>query len=245
MQKKTARQSYELIRTIITKECESYLQLQLHQELSLLAPYEEIFTRHELLVPYKNYLQLFELLESLKKLFVLYDLSFASLTLQRLHRAISSLQSHYRSFQKRNDSAKAVFEHLFLYRSELLYHLNGEINRFKKKRTNKEYIQREIRLLERDKKALRYFYFKIFLQKYLRQKQTLQMRYRRLLNSYLFYFDLLIWNDAKKSTKITKRLFEMGFKELSTKAYIKHKLDLSLPYSVEYAKLQKMYRIYQ
>lgn len=244
MQKRTSRQSYELIYGIISDECDRYLQHLVKQELKQLAPYEEDITKHNLMQPYKNYMQEYELLESLKRLFMLYDSSFPSKTLQKLHRVVQTIWSHYRGFQKRNSSAKAVFENLFLYQSELYYHLNGEIARFKKKHLASKNLQKEIDLLEKDKKALRYFYFKIFSQKYRRQKRMLDKRYKIVLNCYVFHFDLLLWDDAKASVKIAQRLFEMGFREFSTGAYIKHKLSLSLPYSGEYQKLQKMYRNY-
>lgn len=242
---RTPSQSYELIKEIMTKECNGYLQKLLQKDLEILLPYEENITNNKLVTPYKDYLQADDLLESLMKLFMLYDASFPSSSLKRLHRTIQKFRSVFRSFQKRNASTLVHFEKFVEHHSELFVHLNQLINRFKKKHLASKNIQKEIALLEKDKKALRYFYFENFSHKYLHQKQVLEKRYKKVLNSYLFHFDLLLWDDAKSSTKIVQRLLETGFEELSTGEYIKHRLSLSLPYSIEYQKLKKIYRNYK
>lgn len=241
---RSEQESFQHIRAVIYKECEEFLKKIFAKEQTLCKPHLDFIKKNALSIPYKNYLQSLELFFTLYKLFSLHDQHFASPTLKKLYRDIETLASRYDFFKTNHTDPKKLFVRLKNAHSELFYYLHAEINRFKKKHSKSKHILNEIAILNQDLKELERYYYEIFYKMHRKSTHMQLENYKTVLNCYIYYAELLMWNEAKKSAKIVQMLLSSGVQGLSSRDFLKYKLSVVLPHTQKYQQYKKIYRNY-
>ena len=218
-----------------------FLDRKFQKETDTTNTHLEFIASNSLWVSYKDHLHSIELLDSLYKMFLLQDANFASDKLRKLYEDISAFWNDYRHFLEKSATKRYLFGD-FIHKYATLY--NSIHSQMENSEQNKTYNQEGFYTFYDDIKELRTIYLKIF-KSFLQTKKTiLSRRFKRILNTYLYYFDLTMWDEAKKSKKITTMLHQAGVKEYSTKGYIEYKLKYGIPHKEDYAYLHKIYRNY-
>ena len=239
---RTKKDSFIFIQEKITKESSAFIQEYIKEEYEVSQTHLDIINTYELLIPYENFFQLLKLHEGIYNLFLRYDPAFASKSLKKLSFNIQKVAKAFEEFKKKSEKPKRYLLQELKQRSDLFFLLSAELVRFKKKHSFSSNIQRELKILEEDKLQLEHFYFSIFKDLFLEEIRMLQMDFKLILNCYSYYFDILLWWDAKRSEKIIPKLTELGITEFSTQSYIRHKLATTHTYSTEYHYLTTLKR---
>ncbi len=237
-------EAYKLIHETISNECHTYLDDLFAHEKSLALNHDTFIKTHNLFIPHKNYIQAEFLFDKIYKVLQSNDAHFASKTTIRLYHDITKLKRAKREFDKKLNEQKQIFQKLFSYHSNVSYIITSDINLFKTKKSSSPIIQNEIKILKKIKKELHYHYYEIFTEIFFQKTLFLHHTLLKVLNCYLAYFELFMWEDAKKSSVIMQKFSLLHIPDLSTKAFLEYYLHNMPPYSQEYKNLQAIYRSY-
>jgi hypothetical protein len=95
-------------------------------------------------------------------------------------------------------------------------------------------------------KAMRAIYFEVFQNDYIDQGKEVINSLQNILNCKIYYLDRLLWIEAIESAPIWRSLKMLRIdKKINSKKYLEYRLGVALPYTQDYAYMQKCLRIYR
>lgn len=204
--------------------------------------FAQLAALHALLIPKENYTLVSDFLNKLFSHFKTLDPKFFNPTLKKLYFDTVRLQQLLLSLELETQNPKAVFQNRFLSFSPSFGMLKKEIAKRKNRSLptleEKQALNALVSASEEIKKAAYRRFSALFYKdaKYLRRKLL------EALNSKTFYFDRLLWIEARKSAVLSQHLKEIGF---STKEYILHSDDFLKTYTKNKNYFQNCLRIYK
>lgn len=152
------------------------------------------------------------------------DFKVIDILINNLHKDIIFLNQFYKNFMEKSKDSKAIYKHIFLKQNDGLDGIEKKIFKESKKFTETEVIELDDFLKEN--------FESIFTKNYESCKENLVT----IINTKTYYFDCLLWKEARKSQSIqdffkkSKRLETNLEEPLSTKIFIRQYLatiDLS------------------
>jgi len=236
---------YEHIKEIIQEESQKFVLEIFSFEFELVESHTNFIEENELFIPYENYLFTKEILLEIFKVLKMNDVEFASTTLAKLNKEIEFLDFKYKEFKKNIKNVKLLFSNNLASKSDIIYYLNSEIINFKKHKNLSENMQKELQSLEKMFYKFKHYYLLEFSDIYFEYKTYIEDSFKQILNSYLLYFEKLMWIEAKKSEKIVEKFNVLSIKNLDTKSYLIYQLKVMQPYSSKYNKYLKALRNYK
>ena len=244
-EERTPDESFELIGKCIEDESEEFLQSFFSEEISLCTYHMELIEENSFFVPYKNHIKMKTLIDKIFRLLKSYDEEFSSKTLLRLQKNIDYIWFKRREFDEKSTSVKQIFLKKTIMHSDILHFLKSQIILLKKKRDLSDLLKKQLDRLESDFDRLKQYYYQDFYDYFLEYKISLAEEFAQILNTYVFYFEKIMWEDAKSSKQIRKQFKKLNIKGLDTKHFVAYQLGIMHPYSNEYAKLLEIYRNYR
>lgn len=203
--------------------------------------YDFIENNH-LHIPKENYLKLSKYLLETFKFFRTLDIRSMSETSKKLYLDITNFQKNIEILE--NSNKQHLFHNHFLSFSTILSLLGKEVVSRKEQRVFIEEALYETLL--NDYNNLKKIYYGIFLELMHNEIDELIKNYKELLNSKLFYFDKLIWKEARASHLITRHYaLQNASLKLDSKSYLTYSLSLLHPSTKEFTYLQSCLRIYK
>jgi len=237
-------ESYKKVQKIIKAECEESIAVFFEKDSEIIDAYYEIIEKTDLISPFKNYLIAKEFLDKVYNFLLMQDKNFANPTLIKLKRDLDFIYAKYNEFKSKSLDHKRIFENYIFKKSNISYVLNSQIISLKKRKNLSTPFKKELQSLEKTIKELKHFYFFIYEDIYFEYKLSIQEEYQDIINTFLLYFEKMMWNDAKYSKTIQKKFQSLSIENLDTKSYIKHHIKIMNPYSQSYKNTIKIYRNY-
>lgn len=160
------------------------------------------------------------------------DIQVIDSLLSKFYKDIIFLNSFYKNFLEKAKDINSVFKHSFL---KTCGGIEGLYLLLNKKETSKG-GKKETPLSEEEKSAFEDYVKETFANEFKKEWDDYGHHMRSIINTKTYYFDKLLWNEAKKSTAIvdffkrSKRADGELMEELSTKIFIKQymqTIDLS------------------
>ena len=190
-----------------------------------------------------NYFFTYKYLIFVYNQFTRIDVDFKSWTLEKLKRDIESLKKLFIEHEKVKSNLQDIFQKKFILKSKLFSYMLKELELLEE--TKEENVE-EIQNLKRHLKELREVYFSIFEEDFLVQNRYVLQDLKEILNRKIFYFDKLLWMDAKESPTINRKIINLEKRgESNSKVYLKEILKITLPYSENYQYFEKCLKVYK
>jgi hypothetical protein len=164
----------------------------------------------------------------------------------KLDRDMKFLYHSLTLLEKKTESFEDVFLKRMISKSTIFNLVQTQILDLK----NLNNISNEQRILlkkyQNTLKQIYKIYYKVFYSIFFKQNALYQLELKKVLNTKIYYFDKLIWNDIEKSDSFRQRLRTLNHqKDLGSKAYISHKLEIVLPHCVEYKYLENCLKVFK
>ncbi len=202
--------------------------------------------KNELYEPKENYTSLFKYLNPLYNHFKNIDSMIVNSTLSKLHRDFEYIQKVYSRLQNETKDLKYLFEKKFIYTSNILKTVDKEINRYKNISNISIHEKQKLKELTIEYEKLKSIYFLHFEDFFIEDKKYFLSLLLRIFNTKTYYLDKLLWMQVSHSQSILRTLRTLNNNnEINSKIYISYRLTIILPYSKDYAYLQKCLRIFK
>ncbi|MDF1875348.1 hypothetical protein JHD48_06345 [Sulfurimonas sp. SAG-AH-194-I05] len=193
-----------------------------------------------------NYFFLLEYLNTTMAQFTNLDHEFYSPTLKKLQRDINNLHTELKSMEESLHAIEELFITRVLNKITLFKGMKKELVEIKKNDVLSPYDKADIQTILEHYTRMKEIYLKTFKDDYISQATALIHELKTILNIKIYYFDKMLWIEANHSLAIARVLKVIEYsKNITSKVYIKHKLDVLLPYTDNYKYLQKCLRIYK
>lgn len=160
------------------------------------------------------------------------DVQVIDSLLSKFYKDIIFLNSFYKNFYEKSKDISGVYKHSFLRAFGGLEGLYNVLNKEKEEKTGKK----EAKPNEEEWSIFEDYVKETFTNEFKKEWEEYDQHIRSIINTKTYYFDKLLWNEAKKSTAIvdffkkSKRAENQSAEELSTKIFIKQymqTIDLS------------------
>jgi len=147
--------------------------------------------------------------------------------LSKFYKDIVFLNNFYKSFLEKSKDIAMVFKYHFLKSVGDLDGLHTRLSEKEAKRTGKmEHLQND-----EERNEFGAYIKEQFLREFKKERDTYAENLRSIINTKTYYFDKLLWNEAKKSASIrdffkkSRRIDGDLTEELSTKIFVKQYLQ--------------------
>ena len=203
-----------------------------------------IIEENSLAQPREDYTILKEYINSIFNHFSNLDYQIVDPLMIKVHRDVITLTNLYKEYTKKCSSLDDIFNKELASYSSILSSLNKDsINYSISKNLPKQ--EREENLLKLSSlKKFKEIYFEIFEQIFAEEKKYFLSLILQILNSKIYYLDLMIWKKAPLSKSIMSSL-GLTQKQFNSKEYIKTRLSIILPYSQEHQYLTKCLKVFK
>jgi len=218
MSAKMSREDF-LVYDEVKDSIRAYLNITFLEEYGIIEEAIEITQQYEIIVVAKNYIKYLGILMKAYEEFEKIDVAFSSSSLQKLKQKIDEVENVYAIFT----SNKFYFNKYFVSFSrenELLIYIKTNMP---------NYFDDVYSIMLREFKSMYNYEVNYIL-------QTLKI----ILNTYIVYFEKLLWKEAISSPKISHTFFVKGFTKIDTKSYINYFFETTYPYSNEYKEMKRM-----
>lgn len=195
-----------------------------------------------LIIPKENYTIIADFLTKLFSHFKSIDSKFSNSTLKNLYFDLVRLSQLLHSLSLQTQNAKTLFQTEFLPFSKTLVSLKKEINKLHNKTILSEDEEETLFFLNNSFEKLKEIYYETFQELFHQDTKYLSHRLLEIYNSKTFYFDNLLWIEARKSPLLLEYLKPIGF---STKEYLLYSSDFLKSYTKDKNYFQQCLRIYK
>ena len=160
------------------------------------------------------------------------DIQVIDSLLSKFYKDIIFLNSFYKNCHEKSKDIGSVYKHSFLRAFGGLEGLYSTLNKEKEEKAGKK----ETKPNAEEWSAFEDYVKETFVSEFKKEWEEYDQHIRSIINTKTYYFDKLLWNEAKKSTAIvdffkkSKRAENQLSEELSTKIFIKQymqTIDLS------------------
>lgn len=236
--------SYEAVLNEIEYECGEFLDRLTQSEEIFLHEKLTYYTQNGLEISYRENFLLLELLDSLYKLFSRQDNRFASKSLQRGYEEMELIWRRYGNYIQTKRNKHRLFEDFFTHFLTASAILGEQKNRLKVRRNLSDEMREKTQRLEGELQELKQIAYKIFVSRFQESDFAIRSSFKLLLNTFVYYFEIALWEEAKRSKKIVSLLRQAGVKKLNTKGYLEYKIFVALP-NEEIVQLKQIYEAYK
>ena len=204
--------------------------------------FAQLAVSHGLYIPKENYTLVSDFLNKLFSHFKTLDPKFFNPTLKKLYFDTVRLQQLLLSLELETQNPKTVFQNRFLPSSPSFGMLKKEIAKLKNRSLPSLEEKQTLSALVDASETIKKIAYRRFSALFYKDAKYLRHKLLEALNSKTFYFDRLLWIEARKSTVLSQHLKEIGF---STKEYILHSDDFLKTYTKNKNYFQNCLRIYK
>ena len=207
----------------------------------------EFISSNDLFQPKINHVITIEYLFTVINHFKNLDYSIMCDTLKKLHTDVEVLHKLYTKKQEFLLDIDDLFKKKFVKKSKIMTTLASEIIKYQKAK-NLSYDEESVykRLIQdyKELKAIYYFHFQNILTD---EKRFYLGSMLSILNTKTYYLDELLWLRVPDSDIIMRSLKELKIEDnkINSKIYLKHRLQVIIPYSADYQYLKKCLKVYK
>lgn len=225
---------------MLEEECEIFLQNHFTKYYKKIDPHLDFIEEHDLFETKKNLLNAYDFLDELFEQFRSHHAQFPSSTCIKLYITVKHLYQIYLSLKEEAYNSEQLFEHNFIADSVLLLNYKHQLQNAKKQHFRAKVIQE----LQNSYDKLYSLYGGLFQDMFLKYRQDVFYFVKTTLNTYLLYFDAILWQDALKSSILQRYFDTIKLKSYTTKQMLLHDLATTSKATIRYAYLQKALKAY-
>jgi hypothetical protein len=226
----------------IENEIYDFVSLHLHNYHNEIEEAYDFIENNRLIIPKDNYLKLSKYLIDTFRTFRSLDVRSMSETSKKLYHDIVDFQKYITVLEHMNGE-KLFYLH-FLTFSKVLGDFHQEI--IEKKAIRLTIEEALLDSLNTNYDALKELYNEYFQEIFYNERTALIQSYKELLNCRLFYFEKLIYKEAKASNLITRYYnLQNSSLKLNSQSFLLYSLSLLHPSTEEHAYIQSCLRIYK
>ncbi len=224
----------------VQEECENFLQRHFEKYYEEIDPQVDFIESHELIETKKNMLYTYDFLDGFYQQLRSQHVQFSSDTCNKLYIIIKQLHQTLKSLEDESRQYKKLFEYSFVNDSLLLSNYKLQIEKVK----NQQFQPKLLKEMRENYEKLRILYRTFFFDAYLQYRQEIRSSLKWILNTYLLYFDAILWQDALESTSLKRYLLSLTLKKFDTKHLILRQLSTTSKATIRYMHLQKALKAY-
>ena len=236
----------------ITQDISQHIDKLFYDVLEIVNHNFDFMDEHELIEPKKDYLILTNYLNKTINHFSNLDYDFSDDTLKKLLRDVNNLNTLYEEQKKSMNNIEKLFTTKIFPKIGLFTQMQTNLINLKKSDMmdsvdleTGEIIKEHFSDMQAQYIEMRKIYLEIFAQEYIQQNKEALQSLEIILNCKIFYLDKFLWLNVFNAPAILRALNIHEDEKFSSKEYLKLRISVALPYTEDYAYLQKCLRTYR
>ncbi|MFA6137262.1 MAG: hypothetical protein WC667_04175 [Sulfurimonas sp.] len=232
----------------IDDEIDNFDNLFFEDVSALLEEEMEFIETNNLIQPKDNFIFLLDYLNTLTNHFKNLDYTIMGGTFKKLHADVNFLYSIYLKKNKQSSDIDDIFQNKFFKKSPSHTLLTAEILKYEDMSSTSVEEKEEYARFVKMYKDLQGVYFENFKIIFTEDRKYFLSSLRSVINIKTYYLDKFLWIEAANSKIIMSTLKDVKIpvnSNINSRRYIKHRLEIMMPYSKDYEYMQKCLKVYK
>lgn len=225
---------------VVQEECEAFLEGYFKRYYEKIELHLDFIEEHTLFETKRDMLYAYDFLDELFQQLRLQHVQFPSDVCNKLYITIKQLYQLYLACKQERENFQKLFEHSFINEVPILSNYKHQLRSAKQQHFRPKLLKELQANYENLFNLYLIFFEDLFLEFYQEVFEAIQIS----LNTYILYFDAILWQDALKSPILQRYFATMKLRRYNTKQLLLHHLATTSEVSMRYAHLQKILKAY-